>query len=198
MLASRGYGVLLFDRRGEGASEGDPNVIGWSGDRDIKAAIAFLHRRPDVDPDRIGGLGISVGGEMLLETAAETGRLRAVVSEGASGRSYREVGEISTATIVDRTVFRVQSGAVRVFSNEPVPPRLTDLLDDIAPASVFFVYGEQGQLAEKDLNPTYHRLAREPKHLWKVPGSGHVAGLATRPEDYERRVTAFFDDALRA
>ena len=63
MLASHGYGVLLFDRRGEGESEGDPNALGWQGERDIHAAVAFLHGRADVDPERIGGLGLSVGGE---------------------------------------------------------------------------------------------------------------------------------------
>ena len=31
-LARHGYGVLLFDRRGEGDSEGDPNSLGWGGD----------------------------------------------------------------------------------------------------------------------------------------------------------------------
>ena len=38
MLARHGYGVLLFDRRGEGESEGDFNAFGWGGDADIKAA----------------------------------------------------------------------------------------------------------------------------------------------------------------
>ena len=90
MLVRHGYGVLLFDRRGEGDSEGDPNAVGWNGDRDIKAAIAFLHERPDVDPDRIGGIGLSVGGELMLETAAETDALKAVVSDGAGIRSVRE------------------------------------------------------------------------------------------------------------
>ena len=90
MLARHGYGVLLFDRRGEGRSEGEPNAWGWGGDADIKAAIAFLRRRPDVDPGRIGGLGLSVGGEMMLETAAETDALAAVVSEGAGARSFTE------------------------------------------------------------------------------------------------------------
>ena len=42
MLARHGYGVLLFDRRGEGRSEGEPNGLGWGGDEDIKAAIAYL------------------------------------------------------------------------------------------------------------------------------------------------------------
>jgi hypothetical protein len=35
MLARHGYGVLLFDRRGEGASEGRPNSWGWGGDADV-------------------------------------------------------------------------------------------------------------------------------------------------------------------
>ena len=80
MLARHGYGVLLFDRRGEGAGEGDPNAFGWRGERDVKAAIEFLRRRPDVDPERIGGLGLSVGGELMLQTAAETSALAAVVT----------------------------------------------------------------------------------------------------------------------
>ena len=33
MLARHGYGVLLFDRRGEGESEGDPNGFGWQGSK---------------------------------------------------------------------------------------------------------------------------------------------------------------------
>ncbi len=69
MLARHGYGVLLFDRRGEGRSEGQPNAFGWGGDRDIKGAIKFLKAR---GIDRIGGLGLSVGGELMLEAAAET------------------------------------------------------------------------------------------------------------------------------
>ena len=63
------------------SSEGDPNPLGWGGDKDIKAAIAFLQRRPDVDPDRIGGIGLSVGGELMLQTAAG--------DEGAAGGRLR-------------------------------------------------------------------------------------------------------------
>ena len=90
MLARHGYGVLLFDRRGEGSSDGEPNAFGWGGDRDVKAAIDFLQPRPDVDRDRIGGIGLSVGGEMMLEAAAETDDLKAVVSEGAGARAFSE------------------------------------------------------------------------------------------------------------
>jgi dienelactone hydrolase len=49
-----------------------------------------------VDPERIGGIGRSMGGELLLETAAETDELKAVVSEGAGIRSVREASEIDS------------------------------------------------------------------------------------------------------
>ena len=90
MLARHGYGVLLFDRRGEGESDGDPNAWGWGGYRDVEAAIAFLRQRPDVEPDRIAGIGLSVGGEMMLEAAARGADLAAVVSDGAGPRTYAE------------------------------------------------------------------------------------------------------------
>ena len=66
MLIRHGYGVLVFDRRGEGASDGASNLLGWGGDEDILAAVKFLQKRHDVRPSRIGGLGLSVGGELML------------------------------------------------------------------------------------------------------------------------------------
>ena len=87
MLAHHGYGVLLFDRRGEGASEGEPNIFGWGGERDLHAAAAYLRSRPDVDRSRIGAIGLSVGGEMLIHAAAHSDAFAAIVTEGASGQS---------------------------------------------------------------------------------------------------------------
>jgi uncharacterized protein len=88
VLARHGYGVLIFDRRGEGESDGDPNPYAWTdGEKDLLAAIAFLKERPDVEPDRIGGLGLSVGGETFLQTAARSENLQAVVSVGAAPRA---------------------------------------------------------------------------------------------------------------
>jgi MYXO-CTERM domain-containing protein len=196
LLADHGYGALLFDRRGEGGSEGDPNLLGWGGVPDVTAAVDFLQERPDVDPDRIGGIGLSVGGEVLLEAAASNDGLRAVVSEGAGARSYREFAERTDGNPLEWVVYGVLTGATRVFGNEPVPPNLADLVGDIAPRATFFVYGEEGQPQEIDLNPTYHDAAGEPTELWEVPGSGHIDGLDAQPEEYERRVIGFLDRHL--
>ena len=55
MLARHGYGVLVFDRRGEGQSDGDPNAFGWGGDRDVKAAVDYLQRAPTSTPTGSAG-----------------------------------------------------------------------------------------------------------------------------------------------
>jgi uncharacterized protein len=197
MLARHGYGVLLFDRRGEGESEGDPNAWGWAGHQDVEAAVRFLQRRPDVERDRIGGIGLSVGGEMMLESAARARGLKAVVSEGAGERSIREYLDITgNGKWTDVPSYAALSAGIALFSNNTPPASLKDLVGSIAPTPVFFVYGEHGQQGERNLNPTYYAAAGQPKMIWKVPGSGHVGGIDARPKEYEQRVVGFFDRTL--
>ena len=199
MLAEHGYGVLLFDRRGEGESDGDPNVFGWQGERDLHAAVAFLQDRPEVDPERIGGIGLSVGGEMLIEAAAESDALKAIVSEGGSGRSVRDdlANTESRSEEFAAVIPGALSLAVSVFTNNLPPADLKSLVPQIAPRSVFFIYALDGQGgSEKVPNEGFYAEAGEPKAIWEVPEGGHVGGIDARPAEYERRVIDFFDRTL--
>ncbi len=198
MLARHGYGVLLFDRRGEGESEGDPNTFGWAGERDVNAAVAYLRSRSDVEPGRIGGIGLSVGGEMMIEAAAESDGLKAIVSEGAGIRSIREGLAIpETRKWLEAVIAHaVVTPATAIFSNDLPPPSLEDLATRIAPRPVFFIYAVPGQGGEAELTELFYDAAREPKTIWKVPGAEHTGGIEAQPAEYERRVVGFFDDAL--
>jgi hypothetical protein len=204
ILARHGYGVLVFDRRGEGESEGEPNIFGWGGDRDVKAAIDFLQTRPDVDPDRIGGIGLSVGGEMMLEAAAEDHRLSAVVSEGAGARAYSDSideleyqkGTDPVSKLLYSANSAVRVGALAVLTNEPPPSNLKSLVGRIAPRPLMLIAAPNSPNGEK-LNRDYHAAAHDPKSLWEIPEADHMGGIEVRPAEYERRVVGFFDDALR-
>ena len=198
MLARHGYGVLLFDRRGEGESEGEPNAWGWGGDADVKAAIAYLQRRPDVDPDRIGGIGLSVGGEMMIETAAETDALAAVVSEGAGARSTAEDMDHDDPALGKWTfglaMSVVKSAAVAVYSNQTPPANLKTLAADVE-QPMLLIAAPNAPTGEQ-LNRGYAKAAGGSATLWEIPESDHVGGQEARPQEYERRVMAFFDRAL--
>jgi dienelactone hydrolase len=198
MLARHGYGVLLFDRRGEGVSEGEPNSWGWGGDADAKAAIAWLQRRPDVDPERIGGIGLSVGGEMLIETAAETDELAAVVSDGAGARStYEDLHRDDTALgkVLGTFMSAVKTATVAVASNQLPPDDLEDLAARVEQPMLLIAAPNSGH--GEELNRGYARAAGRSATLWEIPEAGHMGGQAARPAEYERRVVGFFDRALR-
>ena len=195
MLVRHGYGVLLFDRRGEATSEGDPNAFGWEFDKDLRAAAAFLRRRPDVKPDRIGGIGLSVGGEALLQTAARSHAYDAVVSEGAGVRSLREQSMLPGLGMkLFEPSMAVVTAATAIFANELPPPNLRDLSRRIR-TPVFFIYAGHGQGGES-LNPKFYAAAHEPKTLWKISDAEHTGGIEARPVEYERRVVGFFDRHL--
>jgi hypothetical protein len=197
MLIRHGYGVLILDRRGEGHSDGDPNAFGWNGTRDITAAVDFLERRPDVEPGRIGGIGLSVGGELMLQTAAHDTRLQAVVADGAGSRSVREDADMpgrKTLSLENAVQVALTAG-VTLFSGHTAPPNLHDVVGRIAPRHLFLIEAGKGVDSEA-LNPAFYAAAREPKTLWQIPEAGHVAGIRARPAEYERRVTGFFDSAL--
>jgi len=197
MLVEHGYGVLLFDRRGEGASEGDPNTFGWVGDRDLHAAAGYLQSRPDVDPERIGAIGLSVGGEMLIHAAAHSDAFKAIVSEGASGQSIRD--QLDNMSVRSAILGYAPVTAATALFTSTLPPRpLRDEVAGIAPTATFFVYGEHGQGGtETEPNKRYYAAARGPKQLWEVPNGQHIAGITTEPAEYERRVIGFFDRELR-
>src|SRR5579871_6685277 len=57
LLAHGGYGVLLFDWRGQGQSDGDRVTWGDLERRDLIAALDFITTRPEVDRRRIGAIG---------------------------------------------------------------------------------------------------------------------------------------------
>jgi MYXO-CTERM domain-containing protein len=194
MLARHGYGVLLFDRRGEGESDGEPNSWGWGGDADVKAAIAYLQRRPDVEDDRIGGVGLSVGGEMMIETAAETDALAAVVSEGAGARSINEELDYEGIGPLDVLASAAKSAAIAVSSNQAPPPDLRDLAARTRAPLLLIASPESGH--GEELNRRYAAAAGDAATLWEIPESHHVGGLQARPEEYERRVIGFLDREL--
>jgi hypothetical protein len=196
VLARHGYGVLLFDRRGEGESDGEPNAVGWGGYRDVDAAVEFLRAR-GIDPARIGGIGQSVGGEMMLEAAARSDGLKAVVSEGAGIRSTREASQRADASLLENAGLALQFAGVRLLSNEPVPPDLTDVVGKISPRPVLLIHAAEGGQGGEELNARYFAAAREPKERWAVRSGGHVGSQRAQPAEFERRVVGFFDDALR-
>lgn len=82
MLAERGFLTIVFDPSFTGESGGQPRYVASPdiNTEDFCAAVDYLSTRDDVDPERIGILGICGWGGMALNAAAIDTRIKATVT----------------------------------------------------------------------------------------------------------------------
>lgn len=192
LFADHGYGVLMIDLRAHGKSEGEYFAFGWDADRDVYAALDYLQGRPDVDPERIGVMGLSIGAEVAMLAASRDTRIGAVVSEGAGCLTMEDwmIAPDPPRILVpgDWVYFKF----VELLTGERSTSPISDLVSRIAPRPLFLITADD----DRPFNLAYYEAAREPKMFWDRPEPGHIDALFVHPEMYAEQVLEFFDQAL--
>ena len=81
-MAERGFITLAFDPSYTGESGGEPRHVASPdiNTEDFSATVDFLSNRPDVDPEKIGIIGICGFGGFALNAAANDPRIKAAVA----------------------------------------------------------------------------------------------------------------------
>lgn len=198
-LCRAGYGALLFDFRAHGESEGEIISLGYYEALDVIGAAEFLKTRPDVEPEKIGLIGVSLGGSAAVLAAAQYTDLRAVVVDST----------FTSVTALVRRQFRnfinlpawfapliVWAGQrqlkVKVSLIQPVAA-----IARISPRPLLVIHGSADELIDVENGLELYRAAREPKELWIVHDSPHAQGIVTHGDEYVRRVVGFFDRAFQ-
>ncbi len=192
MLERQGYGVLVYDARGLGHSEGTPNSYGWDWDKDIDAALAYLKGRDEVDPARIGALGLSTGADMAVDAAGRRSDIAAVVADGTAAIGYHDIEEYSSKTL-DRAPMWLLFKTMEVIRAGSAPK--VSLADRIAATRTPHLLVAAGK-AEKDWGEIYDREGGDRSEVWYLPKASHTAALKQYPAAYEQRVSAFFESHL--
>jgi dipeptidyl aminopeptidase/acylaminoacyl peptidase len=197
-LTEAGYGVLVFDYRGFGGSEGDRSRLSFAGQlADLINGVSYLTSRDDVDADAIGvfGSGGTGGGNAVL-LAARDPRIRAAVSQlpvadGADWlhrmRSEFEWLDFLAALDADRKLRAAAGGGRLVHPREeimvPTPERRATKVkgdvDDRIPTAISLAAADE-ILAYKPL-----QAARGLRTPLMVIG---VEGDATTPTDHAEAI----------
>jgi pimeloyl-ACP methyl ester carboxylesterase len=199
LLAHHGYGVLLFDPRGHGGSGGQAMDFGWYGEHDLPAAVTFLGQQPDVNPGRVGAVGLSMGGEQAIGALAIDPRIRVVVAEGATNWVLADKAWLAdTYGVRGRIQLGVEAvtyGLADLLTDADPPISLGDAVAAAAPRPVLLIAGGKA-LDEVPADTAIQARSPDTVQLWAIPDAGHIAGLAVNPTEWETRVTDFLGVGL--
>jgi pimeloyl-ACP methyl ester carboxylesterase len=195
LLAQAGFGVLAFDWPGLGESDGP---IRWdlSSRGALTAAIDWLTRRSDVDPERIGGLGFSIGGFVMAQVAATDHRLHAVVLESPPGNFQDYVRLHYTKwSFISKwpALYALRGSALLDHSEAP-----SQMVREISPTPALFIVGSADHEVSPEMVEKLYETARQPKSLWVVPGADHGGYAQVAATEYGSRLKQFFSDNLLA
>jgi uncharacterized protein len=193
MLAAHGYGVLVYDARGRGESDGSENNYGWDWAKDVSGALAFLSAQHDVDPDRIGALGLSTGADVLIEVAAQRSDVSALVADGAAAGSFEDVHRLQGMN-PQSAPFWLTFSTIRVLTGDRPGPPLEEMIARVQSPTLLI---SAGTAIEREFNVHYDEVAGDaPVEHWNLPAADHTDAIYQHRAEYERRVVGFFDAEL--
>jgi uncharacterized protein len=199
VLAEAGFGVLMIDASGHGESGGRAMDFGWNGDADVAAATRYLATRADVDPNRIGVVGLSMGGEEALGASRSNALIRAVVAEGATARVAADEAwlseEYGLQGLFQEQLERVQDWVTDLLTSASKPTSMRAAV--AASHGTRYLLITAGTVADEG-HAAAHIAAAAPDRVetWTVDGAAHTSGLQTASAEWTARVTTFLRDAL--
>jgi uncharacterized protein len=200
-LADAGYGVLMYDERASGESEGTYRSYGWEDPSDVEGAIRFIETESTDGTERIGIAGCSIGAQIALQSAAYYPELEAVWADGPSTVRARDImpGKNPIVALIKLGNYSLD-WMFELWLGVDAPPPMIEIIDDIAPRQIMLVGGGRAQPlvgSEGERNvPRYAEYAGANAQTWVIPEAIHCDGPVHRPDEYAERMVEFFDATL--
>jgi dipeptidyl aminopeptidase/acylaminoacyl peptidase len=196
-LHEAGYSVMTYATR-SCANPPQRTTLGFVETADLQAALDFMSARPEVDPDRIGVFGHSMGGATAILTAADDTRIQAVIATG----NYADLAD-DVRRDEDRSQGPLEwwiRGWIERFYEWKTGVNIEDaspisVIGRISSRAVFLMHGsvELGNTRGQE----QFAAAGDPKELWIVEGAGHGEyARESNFDEYAARSIAFFDEYL--
>ncbi len=170
-----GFNLLAFDSRNHGSSDPDnfSSMIKFA--EDISAALDYLVQEKGVSSEKLGVLGLSIGGAASIFAAAQDPRIKAVVTVGA----FAHPGDVMRDEFKR---YHIPYFPLVWLLFEYFQWRIGGRFDAIAPenqigrsqANFLLIHGENDKIVPV---AHAHRLKKAGKEqtveLWILPGKGH-------------------------
>jgi dipeptidyl aminopeptidase/acylaminoacyl peptidase len=189
-LAANGIAALRFDFRGSGESEGDFEQVTVSGEiTDALAALEFLRKQPEIDHERIGLIGLSLGGCVAACAASRDGKVRALVLWAAVAdlKGMRERMQPEVQELLEKQGW-IDFGGWKVSKNFYDDAEKIDPLREVLryEGAVLIVHGANDPVVPVDHAHRYHAAFQCKKQLHIIPDADHTFARLNWEEEVMR------------
>jgi len=191
LLAKKGYGVIAWDARAHGESDGDISTIGYLEELDVKAALKFVLAQSGVF--HVGAWGGSMGGATLIRATAEFPEIEALFVDSSFASLDDEFNYLVPYPVINPLAKMIASAETGI-SLDKVDP-LKDI-GRISPRPVYIVHGTGDTVAPPDAGRKLFEAANEPRFLWEAENVKHLSIYLDNPRRYQRRLLDFFNEWL--
>jgi len=207
-LCNRGFVTLRFDFRGSGESEGLFESMTISEEMsDLVTALRWLHDRKEILKDRIGIVGLSLGGVVAILTAADDERIKAVCAwstpaelGGLENTARSIFGESRIEVLMERRYFDLPSGdrIGRGFLMDALTHDISRSVARISPRPFLIVHGTNDQTIPVSHAEKLFDSAKEPKEKFLVEDADHTFNRWDWQWKVINRTAEWFEEKLKA
>ena len=164
--------------------------FGWNTAPDVSSAVDFVLAQSSVTRG-VSVLGLSMGGETAITAAAADPRIRSVIAEGVTDRTFADVTELGADPIALATSWETFA-LVELLVPQGPPIPLVDAFRRVA-VPVLLIEGEAAK--EQAAGEVYLAAGNEVT-LWSLPDTPHISAIRMHPRQYEQRLIAFLGAAM--
>lgn len=187
-LCKEGFIAFRFDFRGSGESEGLFQSTTISREiSDLKAALNTLSQRREVISDRIGVIGLSLGGAVALLTASRDERIKAIclwstpadlkdLSTHIAVQDILGIRKRSIKELMEMEYLDLPSGdrIGREFILDALKHDILAAVKKISPRPLLIIHGTKDELVPKSHAEMLFERAGNPKRIIFIEGADHT------------------------
>ena len=195
-LHKAGFNILMFDFRASGESEGKYITFGVKEKNDLEGAVSYLKTRKDINPEKIGLLGFSMGGAVAIMESGELPEIKAIVINSSYARFKTVIWNNFKIYLKGVPFFPLGWIVLLIIKSRTgiYYPRINPIkyLEKLQKRPLMIIHGTHDKRIPVEDTMEFYKKAPWIKEFWLVKGAGHEDTYSIKSGEYEEKVINFF------